>query len=100
MLIGFIIVGSILIAFIVGLLIVHFDGSSCVETASYDSAKQILTVKFKDGGETKYKGQCTVWHELPRMKRCGTFEESDLHKLWEYCTQHKGNYPTAHLNAK
>lgn len=56
----------------------------------------IMTIKHKDGTEKKYKGNSTVWHELPMMTRQGATKEYQLCELLQYIKQWGGAYPTAH----
>ena len=48
---------------------------------------KVMTVRYSDGSEVKYSGECTVWHKLPHMKRCGVLTETWLCNLWKYCTK-------------
>jgi len=58
----------------------------------------IMTVRYSDGSESKFKGSISVWHEMPYMNRCGTYKEVWLCQLYEYCKHWKGTYPDAHKN--
>lgn len=51
--------------------------------SQYDKDKQILTLDFSDGSKEQYFGSCTVWYEMPSMKRCSTPKESYLLELWK-----------------
>ena len=33
--------------------------------------------------KAQYRGNCTVWHEYPSGKRCGTLTECWLSDVWE-----------------
>jgi hypothetical protein len=57
---------------------------------------EILSVTWSSGETIQYKGECTVWHEMPMMKRCSTLMESLLSELWEYHKNYGNPYPTAH----
>lgn len=72
-----------------------YYNDSIIIRASYDKNK-ILTVYYKDGF-SRYKGECTVWHHYPSMKRCSTETESMLCDIWEYIREHGNDYPDAHL---
>lgn len=67
-----------------------------VVMATYDKKKEILTLTFKSGVVNQYKGDCTVWHTYPMMKRCDTNMEIFLSEIWEYIEEHGNPYPTAH----
>ncbi len=64
--------------------------------ANYDKEKEVLTLTFSDGSEEQYKGDCTVWHKIPLMKRCSTLKECELVDIWKYINHYGNPYPTAH----
>jgi hypothetical protein len=57
---------------------------------------EILSLWYSDRTKEHYKGDCTVWHEYPMMKRCSTSQEYYLHNIWEYIETHGNPYPRAH----
>lgn len=70
-----------------------------VERVSYYESSRIMTVTYSDGSQNKYKGDCTIWHELPMMTRCSIWKEAELCSYWQYIKTHGNDYPTAHLNS-
>lgn len=69
---------------------------SYIVSATYEN--QVMTVTYSNGKVKKYKGECTVWHELPSFKRCDTPKESLLADLWEYIRHHKHSYGIEKIN--
>lgn len=69
-------------------------GIKTIIFANYE--KSIMTVHYDDGSFDKYHGECTVWHKLPLMERCGTYKESELCDIWQYIKFYGNDYPTAH----
>jgi len=57
----------------------------------------IMTVFYNNWSFTQYKGESTVWYELPLMRRAATSRELKLCEYYKYITYYKGDYPTAHL---
>jgi hypothetical protein len=66
--------------------------------ASYDN--RTMTVTYENGNVTEFHGSGTVWHKLPMMKRCGTFEEIQLSEIYTYIRKWGNDYPDAHLKQK
>lgn len=71
----------------------HIVGLSVV-TAEYRN--HTMAIEWDDGTKTEYHGSCTVWYELPLMKRCDTSTEGLLCEMWEYNKKWGGPYPKAH----
>lgn len=64
--------------------------------ARYDFKTQVMTIDYTNDTTEQFKGSGTVWHEMPLMKRCNTFDEGTLCEIWEYITQWGNPYPIAH----
>ena len=75
--------------------ILSFFAPDRVISAEY--SKGIMTVIYSKSGKKQYKGSCTVWHEMPLMKRCSTPKESELVEIWHYIKQYGNKYPESHL---
>jgi hypothetical protein len=66
-----------------------------VVNAIYENG--IMTVTYSNDTVRKYRGNSTVWYELPLMERCHTSTESKLSDIQVYIN-HSGNpYPDSHL---
>ena len=72
-----------------------FFGPS-IEFARYDNKTNIMTIKFSDGKRAHFKGEATVWHGYPYMRRASLEWEERLTDLWVYWKEHGNSYPTAH----
>lgn len=66
------------------------------ESATYENGT--MYIKYTNGDEEAYKGDCTVWHKLPMMHRARTFKEGELCDIQKYIKHYGNPYPTAHLN--
>ncbi len=65
-----------------------------VVEATYEN--EIMSVKYSDGSEEQYKGNCTVWRTMPMMKSCSLSRREKLSEIWSYIEHHGNPYPTAH----
>lgn len=59
--------------------------------------KGIMYVDYSDESKKEFKGDCTVWSELPFMDRCDSFTETRLLEIWKYLEHYGGVYPLSHL---
>ncbi len=72
--------------------------SHCIVSATYEDG--IMKVCWSDGSKGEYKGECTVWHRLPSMRRPGTLMESELCRLQDYIEYYGNPYRIDHANRK
>lgn len=49
---------------------------------------------FGAGERKQFAGNCTVWHELPHMRRPGTMAEVELNEFWEIERRNNPIYKT------
>tara|TARA_R110002051_G_scaffold320057_1_gene404845 strand:- start:831 stop:1160 length:330 start_codon:yes stop_codon:yes gene_type:complete len=57
----------------------------------------VMYVEYSDESKKEFKGDCTVWSELPFMDRCDSFTETRLLEIWKYLEHYGGVYPLSHL---
>jgi hypothetical protein len=75
-------------------LLLKWVVSDNIQHASYNN--RVMTVTRKSGKIYQYEGSGTVWYELPLMKRCPTYIESELNDIHVYIRKYGNSYPEAH----
>lgn len=71
---------------------------SKITKATYNEIDEVMKVEFANGSKRVFKGDVSVWNELPLMNHCSVFEEGTLCDIQKYIKHHGNPYPTAHLS--
>jgi len=70
---------------------------SAVKEPIVGKYKDVIILTYTNNTVRSFEGSGTVWHELPLMKRCGTFQEAKLAEISKYIDKYGNPYPVSHL---
>lgn len=66
--------------------------SDIIKTASYDSDKNVLSVKYNYGKIIDYHLSNNIWHEMPDMSICSYTKHEELFRVYTYIIFWKKSY--------